>query len=419
MNQDIRRDRRLPCTLMVLAVWAFVSLLHWQPWSYALLIGLTAIFALYSGQLMSASIPAPATNDSTDPPPFTVSLLIPARNEAAVLDRLVTSIFASDYPAAQFEVWLIDDGSEDETPQQLEQLIAQFPDLKVLHRPTSSGGKSGALNAVFPKTIGEIIGIFDADAQLDPCTLRRAVAPFHQAQVGAVQLRKKLLNAKISSLTQCQQWEQSFDASLQGQRMMAGGWVELRGNGTFIRRQSLEQCGGWNEDTLTDDLDLGFRLYLQGFKVVYLSNTFVYEEGVTNWRQFWQQRCRWAEGGYQRYLDYFGQLLRLRGNAAIDLWMFLILQFLLPIGLLADSAWCLVTAQLPLLWPLQLVLGIILTVQMGRGLIKFEAQRGWELLNSMGWGLLYMAHWIPVMLVTVLSLCIVRQSLVWHPVKHG
>lgn len=86
MNQDIRRDRRLPCTLMVLAVWAFVSLLHWQPWSYALLIGLTAIFALYSGQLMSASIPAPATNDSTDPPPFTVSLLIPARNEAAVLD---------------------------------------------------------------------------------------------------------------------------------------------------------------------------------------------------------------------------------------------------------------------------------------------------------------------------------------------
>ncbi|MBE9255446.1 glycosyltransferase family 2 protein, partial [Synechocystis salina LEGE 00031] len=352
-------------------------------------------------------------------PPFTVSILIPARNEANVLNRIVTSIFASDYPASRLEVWVIDDGSQDQTPQRLEQLTTQFPHLKVLRRPKSSGGKSGALNAVFPQTTGEIIGVFDADAWLEPNVIRRAVLPFHQPEVGGVQLRKKLLNAGMNGLTQFQQWEQSFDAALQCQRSAAGAWVDLRGNGTFILRQSLQQCGGWNEDTLADDLDLTFQLYLARFKIVFLPDTSVYEEGTTNWRQFWQQRCRWAEGGYQRYIDYFAPLCQIRGYAAIDLWMFLILQFLLPLGLLADGAWSLTTEQLPVLWPLQTILGLILMVEMGRGLIKFESRRGWGLLNSTVGGLLYMGHWIPVMLVTVLKLCIVRQSLVWHRVEHG
>lgn len=404
---------------MVLAVWAIVGLLHWQTWSQTLLLAVTGIFTLYSGRLLWArpkiSEPRAPGNDSL----FTVSLLIPARNEASVLDRIVTSLFQSDYPAAQLEVWVIDDGSKDETPQRLQALTNQFPRLKVWRRPTSSGGKSGALNAVLPQTNGEIIGVFDADAQLDPDTLHRALIPFHQPCVGAVQLRKTLLNAAGNGLTQAQQWEQSFDAALQSQRQAAGSWVELRGNGTFIRRQSLVECGGWSEDTLTDDLDLDFRLYLSGFDVVFLVESCVYEEGVTQGWQLWQQRCRWAEGGCQRYLDYFGPLWGIRGWAAIDLWMFFVLQFLLPVGLVADVVCALAMGHLPILWPLQTLLGLLVMVEMVRGLAKFEALRGLALFRGVVGGLLFMLHWPLVMLVIILKCCILRQSLVWHPVEHG
>ena len=404
---------------MVLAVWAFVALLHWQPWSRGLFLALTAIFTLYSGRLLWPQPPTSETRDLDNHSPFTISLLIPARNEATVLDRIVTSLFQSNYPAAQLEVWVIDDGSNDEPPQHLQDLTNQFPQLKVLHRPTSSGGKSGALNAVLPQTTGEIIGVFDADAYLEPDAIHHALRPFHQPQVGAVQLRKTLLNAAGNGLTKGQQWEQSFDAALQSQRQAAGGWVELRGNGTFIRRQSLMQCGGWQEDTLTDDLDLDFRLYLSGIEVVFLTNTWVYEEGVTQGLQFWRQRCRWAEGGCQRYLDYFGQLWGVRGWAAIDLWMFFVLQFLLPVGLVADVVCALAMGHLPVLWPLQTLLGLLVMVEMMRGLTKFEALRGLALFQGVVGGLLFMLHWPLVMLVIILKCCILRQSLVWHPVEHG
>lgn len=404
---------------MVFAVWAIVGLLHWQAWSQVLLLAVTGIFTLYSGRLLWSQPPISETHDPDNDFPFTVSLLIPARNEASVLDRIVTSLFQSNYPAAQLEVWVIDDGSNDETPQHLQDLTNQFPQLKVIHRPTSSGGKSGALNAVLPETNGEIIGVFDADAQIEPDAICRALRPFHQPQVGAVQLRKTLLNAAGNGLTQGQQWEQSFDAALQSQRQAAGGWVELRGNGTFIRRQSLVECGDWNEDTLTDDLDLDFRLYLSGFDVVFLVESCVYEEGVTQWRQLWQQRCRWAEGGWQRYLDYFGPLCGIRGWAAIDLWMFFALQFLLPVGLIADVVCALVMGHLPVLWPLQILLGLLVMVEMVRGLAKFEEMRGLALFQGMVGGLLFMLHWPLVMLAIILKCCILRQSLVWHPVEHG
>lgn len=87
-----------------------------------------------------------------------------------------------------------------------------------------------------------------------------------------------------------------LDSYFQQQRIALGGIGELRGNGQFVRRSALDQCGGWNEETITDDLDLTIRLHLDNWKIGFLLNPAVNEEGVTKAIALWHQRSRWAEG---------------------------------------------------------------------------------------------------------------------------
>lgn len=237
-------------------------------------------------------------------------------------------------------------------PQSLRELQTQFPSLQV-HRRESKGGKSGALNAVFPFTQGEIILVCDADAQLPANFLRQTVPLFEKQTIGAVQVRKAISNANTNFLTRCQQMEMNCDSFLQTHRIAIGGMSELRGNGMLVRRELLKKCQGWNENTVTDDLDLCFKLYLAGAEIEFVTVPSIQEEGVTTWEKLWNQRCRWAEGGYQRYLDYFPQILTLGWAKEIDLLLFFILQFLLPIGLIPDLLWTIFYSHHPVLFPLR------------------------------------------------------------------
>ncbi|MBW4518646.1 MAG: glycosyltransferase family 2 protein [Scytolyngbya sp. HA4215-MV1] len=409
------RDRRVQATLVLLLVWGMVSLLHWLPETQGFIAGLTIVLAIQTVRLLLAK-PTVVTGEASVNLP-SVSILVPAKNECAVLPNLVHSLFHLDYPTAHLEIWIVNDGSTDATPTCLQQLQTQFPALQV-YRRESRGGKSGALNAVLPYTQGEIVLICDADAYLPADFLRRTVPLFQKPTVGAVQVRKTIANAETHYLTRWQQMEMDCDCFLQTHRIAVAGMTELRGNGMLVRRRCLETCNGWSEDTVTDDLDLTFKLYLAGTEIEFIADPSVHEEGVTTWQQLWHQRCRWAEGGYQRYLDYFPKILTLGWLKEMDLLLFFLLQFLLPIGLVPDLFWTLYAHHRPVLLPLQLLLSLLLTAAFLGGLAQFQELRGWRLLAATLQGACYMVHWIPVMIVTTLRLCVKSPQLQWIKTVH-
>jgi 1,2-diacylglycerol 3-beta-glucosyltransferase len=416
------RDRRFQSTLVVLFVWAIVSLLQWFQMQW-LVVGLAVVLGLQSLRMLLGKNRNIRIID--DGYLAKVSVLVPAKNESTVLSSLVCNLFALDYPIP-LDIWIIDDGSTDATPEILEQLQNQFPHLQV-HRRLSKGGKSGALNAVLPFVEGEIILICDADAQLSEDFLRQTVPLFNQSKlnqentrknIGAVQVGKTISNQNTNFLTQCQQMEMNCDRILQTQRIAAGGMAELRGNGMLVRRDLLAEFHGWNEDTLTDDLDLTFQLYLAGTEIAFVTTTAIQEEGVTSWTNLWNQRCRWAEGGFQRYLDYFPDIYTLGLVKEIDLILFFLLQFLLPIGLIPDLLWTIFYSHKSVLFPLQSLLGLILTIAFIKGLYQFQKLRGISLIWATIQGSFYMLHWIPVMIFSIYKLCIQRQKLQWHKTEH-
>ncbi|MFN6530445.1 glycosyltransferase family 2 protein [Nostoc sp. ChiSLP03a] len=413
-SKNISFHRRLKATLVVLLVWGGVSLLHWLPKTQWLMLGLTAILTVQTLRMLLAK-PAAVMDSEIYLP--SVSILVPAKNESPVLANLVYCLCQLNYPSDSLDIWVVDDSSTDETPQVLKELQTQFPALQV-HRRESKGGKSGALNAVFPFTQGEIILVCDADAQLKANFLQQTIPLFHQQGIGAVQVRKAISNANTNFLTCCQQMEMNCDSFLQTHRIAVDGMSELRGNGMLVRRELLEKCQGWNENTVTDDLDLCFKLYLAGTEIEFVTVPSIQEEGVTTWEKLWNQRCRWAEGGYQRYLDYFPQILTLGWAKEIDLILFFILQFLLPIGLIPDLLWTIFYSHHPVLFPLQTLLGIILTIAFIAGLYQFQNLRGWSLVWATIQGSLYMMHWIPVMIVATSKMCVQHERSLWVKTEH-
>jgi 1,2-diacylglycerol 3-beta-glucosyltransferase len=286
--------------------------------------------------------------------PF-ISLLVAAKNEEVVISNLVTMLCDLDYPKNRYEVWVIDDHSTDRTPVLLDKLAAEYDQLKVLHRTADAGGgKSGALNQVLPLTKGEIVAVFDADAQVPKDLLRRVLPLFSKPEIGAVQVRKAIANASVNFWTRGQMAEMAFDTYIQQQRIAIGGIGELRGNGQFVRRLALERCGGWNEETITDDLDLTIRLHLDKWDIGFLNFPAVEEEGVTTALALWHQRNRWGEGGYQRYLDYWRLIAsnRMGTLKTLDLFSFMIIQYLLPAAALPDCLMALARNRPPILSPL-------------------------------------------------------------------
>jgi 1,2-diacylglycerol 3-beta-glucosyltransferase len=405
---------------------------------------------------LDAQLEEVVSPSSADDFPF-ISLLVAAKNEEAVLGRLVETLCQLDYPSHRYELWIIDDNSTDRTPQVLMELSRKYSQLRSLQRlPGASGGKSGALNQVLPLTRGEIIGVFDADAQVPQDLLRQILPLFARANVGAVQVRKATINAGSNFWTQGQAFEMILDTYFQQQRAAVGGLGELRGNGQFVRRQALQRCGGWNEQTITDDLDLSLRLHLDRWDIEVLFDPAVAEEGVTTALALWHQRNRWAEGGYQSYLDYWWNLAqnRLGTRKSIDMLMFLITKYLLPTAAVPDFVMSVARNRAPVLWPmtcLMLLLSLLGMVQGWRQVRQYrltcldksqldpETQNpqtiSARMLSTVGanspelpipalWrvftGMVYMLHWAPVIPSVTARMSIRSKRLKWvKTVHHG
>lgn len=423
--------RRLKAAFALSLLWSgtvFLHLVTWGEWAVLSITALMGVHAVRVGLARSRPLPQPLPSHFAHPVsaaeaqawPY-LSLLVAAKNEEAVIAKLVESLLRLDYPPQRYDLWVVDDHSTDRTPEILKQLAQQYPRLQVIRRgPDAIGGKSGALNQVWPRTKGSLLAVFDADAQV-PTDLLRQLVPMFTENVGAVQARKAIVNPEINFWTQGQVAEMALDAYFQEHRTAIGGIGELRGNGQFVRREALIQCGGWNEETITDDLDLSIQLHLNRWDIELLFAPAVGEEGVVRTRSLWHQRNRWAEGGFQRYLDYWRPLARngLGWQKSIDMVGFWLIQYLLPAVAIPDLALSIVRHRLPIFSPLT-----SLAVSMSCWGMFTTLRRTQKMPVPLAVlytvrGTLYMFHWLVVIATTTVRISVRPKRLKWVKTVHG
>jgi 1,2-diacylglycerol 3-beta-glucosyltransferase len=429
--------RRRKSAILLTSVWGATIGLHLWAGGVWLILGMTLLMAVHALRLLThqplkRSVPLGQTLISDlesqlewATVPF-VSLVVAAKNEEAVIESLVKNLCAIDYPADRLEVWIVDDYSSDRTPQVLANLEQHFPQLHWMRRgPNAGGGKSGALNQLLPSLKGEIIGVFDADARMPKSLVRDILPYFAVPKVGALQVRKAIANANLNFWTRGQSAEMAFDAFWQDKRVAVGGIGELRGNGQFVRTTALKSCGGWNEGTITDDLDLTFRLHLGGWDIRIAETAYVEEEGVTRAIALWHQRNRWAEGGYQRFLDYWPLLLRNRlgFQKSFDLSLFSIIQYLLPTAAVPDLLVSLLLNQKPVFLPVSSFSIALSFIGMIWGQARICRQQGqsyswFSLFGQTVLGTLYMCHWLVVIACVMARMSVRPKRFNWVKTVH-
>ena len=394
----------------------------WPAISLALMLGGYGLRTVLRGELNRQGDAEPAAVDQQSLP--SLDVVVAARDEEGVVQRLVERLTSLRYPADRLSTWVIDDGSQDRTPELLDALAERHPSLHVIHRePDAGGGKSGALNTALAQLSGEWLLVLDADAQLQDDLLERLVPYALDGGWSAVQLRKAVIDADCNWLTRAQAMEMALDAVIQTGRLAGGGVAELRGNGQLIKRSELERSGGFNEDTVTDDLDLSFRLLSHGALVGLLWDPPVQEEAVPGLVALWKQRQRWAEGGLQRFFDYWPTLTsaQLSLRQRWDLASFFLLQYGLPVVSFADLSTSLISRSTPTYWPLSIVAFSVSGLAYWRGCRG--RQEGPAIPRPGPWHMLvaiaYLSHWFVVIPWVTLRMALLPKRLVWAKTSHG
>ena len=430
MSNGFYKNRRLK-SFLFLAVCLLVSTIpHIFQFKYFLFFTITISFlvACYGLNVISKNIKRSVFSQSnekiiSDDKLPALDILVAARDEENVIERLVERLFNLDYPTSKLNIYIIDDGSSDKTPLILERLSKEFDKLKIITRSANAGGgKSGALNYALKFTHGEWLLILDADAQLKNDTLPRLFRFVYEGSWSAVQLRKSVINVSKNFLTTCQSMEMAMDAIFQYGRLSVAGVSELRGNGQLINKEVLLKCGSFNEDTVTDDLDLSLRLLLSKSKIGILWDPPVMEEAVENISALFSQRQRWAEGGLQRFFDYGDQLFskKIELIQKFDLTFFFILQYALPIISLIDLILSIALTESPSYWPISITAFTLSGIAVWYGSSCKSEGPVLQNLNLMMMlvSLVYLSHWFLVIPWVTIKMSIFPKKILWKKTLH-
>jgi cellulose synthase/poly-beta-1,6-N-acetylglucosamine synthase-like glycosyltransferase len=234
-------------------------------------------------------------------PPVTIQL--PIYNEQYVVKRLIDSVCAIDYPRNLLEIQVLDD-STDETVGLCAELVsayrAQGIDIRHVRRSNRQGYKAGALRDGLAQARGEFVAIFDADFTPESDFLRNTLPHFADPRVGVVQTRWGHLNDGYSFLTRGQAL--GLDGHFvieQAARNRNNLFINFNGTGGVWRKTAILDSGNWQDDTLTEDMDLSYRAQLRGWRFVYLDNVVCKGEIPAEVNAFKVQQHRWAKGAVQ------------------------------------------------------------------------------------------------------------------------
>lgn len=251
---------------------------------------------------------------SRDLPRVTVQL--PIYNERYVIRRLLKAVSSLDYPRDRLEIQLLDD-STDDTVEIASRLVAayQAQGIPIVHirRTNRQGFKAGALREGMEKAQGEFLAIFDADFIPLPDFLRKTIPYFLNPKVGMVQVRWDHINPDYSLLTRAQSIGIDAHFSIeQGARAWSGLFLNFNGTAGIWRRQAILDAGGWQADTLTEDMDLSYRAQLAGWQLKYLLEVACPAELPVQVAAFKSQQFRWAKGSIQTARKIIPALLKAR-----------------------------------------------------------------------------------------------------------
>jgi cellulose synthase/poly-beta-1,6-N-acetylglucosamine synthase-like glycosyltransferase len=259
--------------------------------------GLHRYWLVYEYYKYSKNVPGPPP-EATGWPRVTIQL--PIFNERYVIERLVEAVSRFDYPRELLDIQVLDD-STDETQQVASDCVDRFaaqglPSVYI-HRRNRQGFKAGALENGLKTAKGEFITIFDADFLPEPDFLRRTIPYFQDDRIGMVQARWTYLNHDYSLLTQVETILLDGHFVVEhGGRSRRGTFFNFNGTAGVWRRQAIEDAGGWQHDTLTEDTDLSYRAQLRGWSFLYLPDVECASELPIDMNSFKAQQARWAKG---------------------------------------------------------------------------------------------------------------------------
>ncbi|MCA3012859.1 MAG: glycosyltransferase [Myxococcaceae bacterium] len=243
-----------------------------------------------------------------------VTVQLPIFNEMYVVQRLVDAVCQLRYPRDRFEVQVLDD-STDETcalaRAVVEKWKAQGIDIVYVHRTNRQGFKAGALENGLRLAHGEFVAVFDADFVPGTDFLERTVPFFVDEKVGMVQVRWGHLNREFSLLTQAQSILLDGHFIIEHTaRNRSGCFFNFNGTAGVWRRSTIIEAGGWQHDTLTEDLDLSYRAQLKGWQFVFLPDIVAPAEVPVDMNAFKSQQHRWAKGSIQTARKLLPTILR-------------------------------------------------------------------------------------------------------------
>ena len=340
-----------------------------------------------------------------------ISILVPCYNEADNAEETLSTAAAVDYP--DFEVIAINDGSRDNTAEVLNGLTARIPKLRVVHLAANQG-KATAMNTGALMAKHELLVCIDGDALLDPHALRWIARAFRRGDVGGLAGNPRIRN-RTTLLGRLQVGEfSSIVGLIRRAQTTYGRLFTVSGVICAFRKRALEEAGWWSPHTITDDVDITWRVQVAGWRVIYEPNAIVWILMPETLRGLWKQRHRWALGGAQMMVDFFRPMMTGRApsllpvyiNTAISVVWAYIIVFALGVGSLRavglePSLILPAFEHIPKWWGLMLTITYL--CQAG---ISHLVERRYEpdMMRSLYWIIWYpLAFWMISTLTTVVA----------------
>src|SRR5437870_9157125 len=242
-----------------------------------------------------------------------VTIQLPMYNEDTVAERVIRATCHIDYPLDKLEIQVLDDSTDhsaDIARKACEEWAAKGYPIKYLHRDNRAGYKAGALAEGLKQASGDYIAIFDADFIPPRDILRNVLDYFTDDKVGMVQIRWDHLNRDASLLTKSQAIFLDGHFIIEHTaRNRSGRFMHFNGTAGVWRRSTIDDAGGWEHDTLTEDLDLSYRAQLKGWQFVYLPQYAAPAELPPEMIAFKQQAHRWTKGSMQTGIKLLPKIL--------------------------------------------------------------------------------------------------------------
>jgi cellulose synthase/poly-beta-1,6-N-acetylglucosamine synthase-like glycosyltransferase len=278
----------------------FILILYFSVLSILAVYGLHRYHLVYLYYKHRNDLPQPAGRLEELP---RITIQLPIFNEMYVVERLIEHVCRLDYPRDRMEIQVLDD-STDETQRLARRKVQEYAqlghDIQYIRRANREGFKAGALDYGLKSATGEFIVIFDADFMPAPDTLMNVIDYFSDPKIGMVQIRWEHINRDYSLLTKVQSIMLDGHFILEsGTRNRSGRFFNFNGTAGVWRRTAIDDAGGWEHDTLTEDLDLSYRAQIKGWKFVFLPHHTAPAEVPVDINAFKSQQYRWAKGSIQ------------------------------------------------------------------------------------------------------------------------